>query len=135
MKIIVLKILSIACITFLVIVTFSLGYFTLMEGKHIFDPYIDTEFAEYYSPEKFEKIKVGMTIDEAYTIIGEPLYKEQGYIDTLNTCYHYTGDGKLSRVTKDNGQNDYDDFAWYRSILKVDDTNKIIDINKGWNYD
>ena len=131
MKIIVLKTVSIICIIFLLVITFSLGRVSLMEGKHIIDPYIDTEFAKNYSPEKFEKIKIGMTIDEACKIIGEPLYKEQGYIDT----YYYTGDGKLLHLPKYNGQSGYD-FAWYRSTLKVSiTTNKIIYIDKGWSYD
>ena len=98
-------------------------------------PYIDTEFAKDYSPEKFDKIKIGMTIDEAIKIIGEPLHKGQGYSDTLNTNYYYTGDGKLLHSKKDNGHIVYEDFAWYRSTLDVDSNNKIIGIDKGWSHD
>ncbi|MCK9482382.1 MAG: hypothetical protein M0R38_11635 [Bacteroidia bacterium] len=135
MKLIVLKFLSTICIAFLVVITFVLGQVPLIEGKHLLNQYIDTEFAKDYSPEKFDKIKVGMTIDEAIEIIGEPLYKGQGYKDTLNTNYYYTGDGKLLNSTKDNGQSGYEDFAWYRSTLEVDRNNKIIGIDKGWSHD
>ena len=135
MKNITLKIISTICIAFLVAITFFIGQVPLIEGKHLLKPYIDTQFAKDYSPEKFDKIKIGMTIDEAIKIVGEPLYKEQGYYKTLNTSYHYTGDGKLLNSTKDIGQNGYDDFAWYRSILEVDEANKIIYIDKGWSHD
>ena len=135
MKNITLKILSTICIAILVVFTFFIGQVPLIEGKHLLKPYIDTEFAKDYSPEKFDKIKIGMTINEAIKIIGEPLYKGQGYSDTLNTNYHYTGDGKLLNSTKDNGQSGYDDFAWYRSTLEIDRNNKIIYIDKGWSHD
>ena len=135
MKIIVLKLLSTICLITLIVFTFFIGRIQLIEGKHIIDPYIDTVFAEIYSPRKFEKIKIGMTIEEAIKIIGEPLYKGQGYKDTLNTNYYYTDDGKLLHLTKDNGRNGYDDFAWYRSTLEVDSLNNIIYIDKGWSHD
>jgi len=135
MKMVILKIVSMLCLIFLLVFTFFLGQVPLIEGKHLIDPYIDTEFAKNYSPEKFERIKVGMTITEAIRILGEPLHKGPGYSDTLNTNYHYTGDGKLLHLTKDNGQNGYDDFAWYRSTLEVDGANTIIFIDKGWSHD
>ena len=135
MRITVFKVFSIFCLTFLLVITFFLGQVALIEGKHLFYPYIDTEFTENYSPEKFEKIKIGMTIDYATKIIGEPLCKGQGYNDTLNTNYYYTSDGKLLNSTRDNGQNGYDDFAWYRSTLEVDRNDKIIYIDKGWSQD
>jgi hypothetical protein len=131
----ILKILSIICLTFLSVITFLLGQVPLLEGKHLLDPYIDTQFAKNYSPEKFDDIKIGMTINEAIEVIGEPLYKGQGYKDSLNTNYHYTGDGKLLNSTKDKGQSGYDDFAWYHSTLEVDRNSKIVYIYKGWSHD
>jgi outer membrane protein assembly factor BamE (lipoprotein component of BamABCDE complex) len=135
MKNITLKILSTTCIAILVVFTFFIGQSPLIEGKHLLKPYIDTEFAKDYNPEKFDKIKIGMTIDEAIKIVGEPLYKGQDYFDTLNTNYYYTSDGKLLHSTKDNGHSGYEDFAWYRSTLEVDRNNKVIDIDKGWSRD
>jgi hypothetical protein len=135
MKNITFKILSTICIAILVVFTFFIGQVPLIEGKHLLKPYIDTEFAKDYSPEKFDKIKIGMTIEEAKKIVGEPLYKGQGYSDTLNINYYYTGDGKLLHSTKGNGQSGYEDFAWYRSTLEVNRNNKIIDIDKGWCHD
>ena len=76
-----------------------------------------------------------MMINEVTKIIGEPLYKREGYTDPLNTNYHYTADGKLLNSTKDIGRNEYDDFAWYRSTLEIDKTGKVIYIDKGWSHD
>jgi len=119
----------------MVMFTFVLGQIPLSEGKHPFDPYIDTQFAVNYTPENFDKVKIGMSINEAMNVVGEPLYKDQSYDDTLNTRYHYTGDGKLLNATKDHGQSGYGDFAWYLSALEVDRNGRIIEIDKGWCYD
>ena len=132
---IIFKILSAICIAFFVVITFMFGQFPLMEGRHLIYPYIDTQFSKSYSPEKFEKIKIGMTIDEAYMIIGKPLHKRQGYIDTLNVCYDYTDDGKFKLLHPTKDYYDFKDFAWYRSTLEVDTANKIVHIDKGWSYD
>jgi len=41
-----------------IFVTFMLGGILTSEGKNIVYPYIDTQFATHYSPEKFELIKL-----------------------------------------------------------------------------
>lgn len=135
MKISILKIISTFFIAFLVAITFFLGRVPLIEGKHLLDPYIDTQFAKNYSPEKFATITVGMSITEVIVIVGEPLYKEHSYTDTLLTNYCYTNDGKLLHSTSFQSLNSYNDFAWYRSTLQIDRTNRVISIDKGWSYD
>ena len=65
---IILKILSILGLSFLTVVLFVFGQIPLIEGKHLLNKYIDTEFAENYSPEKFEQIKIGMKLDQ----VGRP---------------------------------------------------------------
>ena len=132
---IILKILSILGLSFLTVVLFVFGQIPLIEGKHLLNKYIDTEFAENYSPEKFEQIKIGMKLDQVIDLIGEPLYTGNGYKDTLNRNYYYTGDGKLLNKTKDNGQKGYDDFAWYRSTIEVNSENIVVNIDKGWSHD
>ena len=135
MSSVILKTLSIGGLIFLTIVLIFFGQVPLIEGKHLLNKYIDTEFAKSYSPEKFEQIEIGMKLDQVINLIGEPLYKGNGYKDTLNTNYYYTGDGKLLHKTKDNGQNGYDDFAWYRSTIEVNSENIVVYIDKGWSYD
>jgi outer membrane protein assembly factor BamE (lipoprotein component of BamABCDE complex) len=131
----ILKILSGIGLAFLIAIIFIFGQIPLVEGKHFFKPYIDTQFAKDYSPEKFELIKIGMTEDSVINIIGQPLYKGNGYKDELNTNFHYTGDGKLLSSTKDDGQNGYDDYAWYRSSVEFNSENIVVSTNKGWSYD
>jgi hypothetical protein len=46
------------------------GEVALMEGYNIFDPYIDTEFAENYTPEKFDLINSTFTKEKVLSTIG-----------------------------------------------------------------
>jgi len=131
----ILKILTITSLILVAFITFIIGQAPLIEGKHYFDPYIDTQFAEDYSPDKFEEIKIGMSLEEVKKIIGKPLYNGEGYEDQNNTNFYYTGDGKLLNNTEDSWKNGYDDFAWYRSSIEVDNENIVISIDKGWSYD
>jgi len=105
-----------------------LGGALTVEGKNIFSPYIDTQFASQYSPEKFELVKIGQTVDEVGMMIGQPLQKN---IDSINNRaeYWYTMDGKLSVNNKDG------DFAWYISVVYFNDKGKVVEVGKGWGYD
>ena len=121
------KILASIFLFFSVSVTFFVGGAFTIEGINVFSPFVDTEFAPRYSPEKFGLIRPGQSIKEVEAIIGPPLSKS---IDSANRRaeYSYTNDGKLY-VNKKDG-----DFAWYRSTVyfKAD---KVIEIDKGWSYD
>ena len=99
-----------------------------VEGRNIFSPYIDTEFAPRYSPEKFDLIKLGQSLKEVETVLGKPLYN---HIDSLNHKfeYDYTNDGKL-RSNKKSG-----DFAWYRSAIYFNYQGKVVGIDKVWSFD
>jgi hypothetical protein len=136
MKRTTLKVISILGLAYLIYLTFFMGIFSLSEGKHLFNPYIDTQFASKYSPNKFEKITIGMSESDIVEILGKPLYKGDGYKNSLNVNYHYTGDGKLLNNDKDAWKkNYYDDFAWYQSSLEINKKGKIIAIYKGWCHD
>jgi len=129
-----LKVLSSAGLIGTLLFAFFLGTVPLIEGKHLIKPYIDTHFAEDYSPEKFDQIELGMTKNEVIKIIGKPLYTGSGYYDSLITNYHYTGDGKLLSKRKP-GEQKYDDFAWYRSTIGFDTTETVVYLDKGWSHD
>ena len=129
-----LKIISSIGLLGVLVISFFLGTAPLIEGKHLVKPYIDTHFAEDYSPEKFDLIELGMTKIEVIRIIGEPLYTGSGYSDSLVTNYHYTGDGKLLSKRK-SGEQNYDDFAWYRSVVGFDTSETAVYLDKGWSYD
>lgn len=134
--------ISVVVILFLLYTTFIFG--CIGEGKHLIDPYIDTQFAPDYSPEKFDKIKTGMALNEVETIIGQPLYTHP-YVfydiesDEENVSneieYVYTNDGKLLSKMQEQGKRYYYDCAWYRSSILVDTNNIVVEINKGWSYD
>lgn len=111
-----------------VLMTFIIGGALTIEGKNILSPYIDTQFAPQYSPEKFELIKKGQTVEEVEKILGQPLHKN---LDSTNhkTEYWYTMDGKLSVNNKEG------DFAWYVSIIYFDPKGRVADIIKEWAYD
>jgi outer membrane protein assembly factor BamE (lipoprotein component of BamABCDE complex) len=115
--------------------TFFLGWIALNENIHPIDPYIDTCFAPDYSPEKFNDIKIGMTLDEVELIIGKPLYSYYVYDDSTKINYDYTCDGKLLSKAQQKGKRNYYDCAWYRSSIIIDMHNIVIEIDKGWSYD
>jgi outer membrane protein assembly factor BamE (lipoprotein component of BamABCDE complex) len=130
---IVLKVLSAGIILFLLYYTFMFGW--LGEGKHLINPYVDTHFAPDYSPEKFDKIKIGMTLYEVDSIIGEPFYSHPDYDDSTKIRYYYTSDGLLLSKMRKQGKRYYYDCAWYRSIITFDTNNIVVEIDKGWSYD
>ena len=131
--------ISVVVILYLLYVTFIFGW--LGERKHLIDPYIDTHFATDYSPEKFDKIKIGMTVDEVESLIGKPFYTCIPPIfyhiadDSTKIEYNYTGDGKLLNKMREQGKRYYYDCAWYRSLVIFDTNNIVVGINKGWSYD
>ncbi len=127
-----LRIFSIPIILLSFYLAFSFGRAPLIEGRHIIDPYIDTHFSDKYTPEKFENIELGMTLQEVVDELGQPFFITPAYGDSLNTQYRYTADGKL--LSKRTGQA-YSDCAWYRSSVTFDTTWIVISIDKGWSYD
>lgn len=129
---IVYRILTMILLVPTVFVLFMLGGISLMEGYNIFEPYIDTEFGENYTPEKFDLITKEFTKEEVIKTVGQPLFT---YKDTLTneTQLTYTNDGFLKR--KSNRNYDISDFAWYRSSVYFNSTGKIVRIDKGWSYD
>jgi len=129
----ILKVLSILGIGYLLYLTFLFGQLMLIEGKHIIYPYLDTKFASKYTPDKFEEIKIGMSIEEVKKIVGEPLYTGSGYKNSANLNLHYTGDGKL--LSKRKSTNSYSDLAWYSSSVEIGENKKVVSIEKGWVYD
>jgi hypothetical protein len=121
-------------------VAFKLGrLFACSESYNDSEPYIDTEFAENYSPDKFKQVKAGMTISQVRSIVGKPLFEfhERSADSTVITEYHYTNDGYLRR----RGDKKYSleavigDFAWYRSGVTFNADSIATDVNAGWSYD
>ena len=135
MKLTMGKALAAIVLLFLAIMLFSSGKLFLIEGKNILNPYIDTQFAAKYTPDKFDKITIGMKESEVLSILGQPMYKGDGYKDSLNVNYQYTTDGKLLNTKYDYKNNTYDDFAWYQSALELDKKGKVVAIYKCWCHD
>lgn len=77
--------------------------FPLLEEPCPWNPWIDTVCAPGFTEEKFQQIKIGMTIKEVEALLGPPL----NVPDWNTDFYHYTSDGKCW----------FWDFAWnQRSI-------------------
>tara|TARA_R110002124_G_C8724224_1_gene495997 strand:+ start:288 stop:692 length:405 start_codon:yes stop_codon:yes gene_type:complete len=114
---------------------FFFGQMSLMEGKNLFAPYIDTEFAQDYTPQKFDLITYDFNIDSVFSLIGMPLHEFRDTIDgQIQIRCNYTNDAYLGRQDK-NKHLMIGDFAWYRSSITFDTNGKILNINKGWSYD
>lgn len=130
-----LKIISVFIIIPIITLSFLFGEIIVGESKHLFKPYIDTFFADNYTPEKFNQIQIGWRLDEVKTLIGEPIYIDTNYNDKTKLDYNYTGDGKLISETNNQKRSRYYDFAWYRSSVTIDTNNIVVSIDKGWSYD
>lgn len=64
------------------------------ESHFLPNPYIDTVFAENFTWEKYNEIRVGMNPEEVKNLIGEPIGKIG--TDTETECWQYSTDGKAS---------------------------------------
>jgi hypothetical protein len=126
------KILTLALLIPTIFIVFISGRISLMEGYNIFNPYIDTEFAENYTPKKFEVITSDFTKEKVLKTIGKPLFI---ITDTISnqTEFIYTNDGFLRR--KSNREYNINDFAWYRSSISFNSKWEIINIDRGWSFD
>lgn len=92
------------------------------EGHYAKDPYIDTIFADDFSPEKFEQVKVGMSKTQVEELLGEPFTKDSfGIRNPENAneiimpndpraedCWRYSSDGKLGKEG---------DTSWYSFLV------------------
>jgi hypothetical protein len=109
-----------------------LAYLSCSESYNPFVPYADTRFAAGYTAEKFDRVKPGMSHDEVYTLLGQPLI-----IDTLlngkGISLWYSDDGKLYHEGHQNSL--VNDFAWYSVSILLNREGRVIDIFKGWQYD
>lgn len=114
----------------LIIILFSLykfsNYWKLNGEMHYSeDPYIDTQFTENFTFEKFDKISKGMSQQDVVNLIGEPFSKgltgsatyevvyDRNAIeipppDFTQDCWSYSRDGKLG---------DKGDTSWYSYVV------------------
>lgn len=89
------------------------------------DPYIDTQFTNSFTFEKFDTIKKGMTENDVIEVIGQPfernIYGSATYEvvhdrnsvkipspDFMQDCWSYSRDGKLG---------DKGDTSWYSYVV------------------
>ena len=124
-----LKIFSAIILLIIAYFVFYLGAAPLIEGRNLINPYIDTEFAENFTPEKLEFIKVGMTEEEVIEKLGMPLSITEG-VNNLKG-YQYSKDGKLLESRRRHLIND---FAWYACFINIEN-GKVTKIDKFWAFD
>jgi len=102
----ILKTIGIAAgvLAALFVLLFLSGY---PEGYCYFWPKIDTRYADGYSEEDFNRLTVGMTRDEAETIMCSPLGIETNKSGLVRIFY--TSDGAAP----------FGDFAWFGRGLEI----------------
>ena len=127
---ILLKLFSGIFLSLVGLYAFYLGISPLIEGRNLINPYIDTQFAENYTPGKFDLIKLGMTEAEVVKIIGEPI-SVRGNLRKDGT-FEYTKDGKL--MVSDRKRFFLRDFAWYLCFVRFEN-GKVVRIDKQWAFD
>ncbi len=130
---IILKSLSLGFASFIILILFLAGGFILSEGYNVLNPYADTEFAANYSPEKFERIKIGMKMDEVIMAAGLPL--NASYDTARGIFYHsYTRDGWIRRQPGIS-LSLCSDLAWYGSSVEYGQDSIAVKVYSGWYYD
>jgi hypothetical protein len=115
-----------------------LGMLSPMEGKVPFDPYIDTEMAPGYSPDKNGLIRSGMSREEVWAIIGQPLgYNERQCGPDRKYVMEYTDDGAYrARCCAEQADLDKSkDFAWRHFGVAIDTNDRVVEIIDYWSYD
>jgi hypothetical protein len=97
------------------------------------DPFCDTQMAKGYSPERFLRIKPGMTVQQVEQLVGKPLFTDTSELPKSVITYRYTDDGKLL------GQQvpwyKCNDYAWYSSSVVFDTAMVVQRSSSGWIYD
>jgi hypothetical protein len=104
MKTLKIILVSSGVLAVLFVVLMLSGY---SEGYCYFWPSIDTEYAEGYSEDDFEKITVGMSRTDAEAIMCAPLgvgTNKSGLVRTSYTC---------------DGAAPFGDFAWFARGLEI----------------
>lgn len=107
-----------------------LSLFSGAEGKHFLFPHIDTHFSKDFKIEKWEKIRIGMSMDTVKQFLGEPLSssmaKQSPFRPPCATFeMHYSGDGASK----------FADFAWQSFDIFFDEHNKVVSKSSEWFYD
>ena len=104
------------------------------EQYYVFSPYVDTSMAVDYDPDMFEQVQIGMKEEEVVGLIGEPLKRSINTTEKVPfEAWDYTSDGKLLHV--ETPWYMCNDYAWYRSGIRLDSNKKVVYIDKGWSYD
>ncbi len=110
------------------ILDISARIFIGMEQKFILNKYIDTEFAEGFTQQKFNGIIRGESVYDFINRIGEPLVIDTFKINqgkTLVIRYSYSMDGNCR----------WGDFAWKSYEVIFDSNMVVIDKKVIWYYD
>ncbi|MEO9532336.1 MAG: hypothetical protein ABJG68_08605 [Crocinitomicaceae bacterium] len=103
------------------------------EQYFVFDPYIDTEWNDQFSPAKFEIIESEMDTVEIFQRIGTPLYQEKDFNDSTSINLYYSMDGKLSKTMVPWYMSQ--DYAWCNFSIKINAEGKVESKSNGWCYD
>lgn len=106
-------------------------YFFGPDQYYIFDPYVDTQWNDKFSPEKFDLIEARHDSTLVLEFLGQPLYREVTY-DSL-TKFTFTQDGKL--MDKETPWYMSSGYAWCEFGLTIDSTGHVHSKGKGWRYD
>ena len=119
-----MKIVSIIAISFLCIVVFFIGGFSLSEGYNPVKPGVDTKFSANYSEDNFNKVTVGMDSTEVMKLIGEPIGKLPNHASYKPLWYYSV-----------NAENEHGDFAWLKRAIFFGRNGKVREVQKSVRYE
>jgi hypothetical protein len=126
----VLKIFALSLFAFFSLI-FSWIYFFGPEQYFVFDPYIDTQWNNKFSPAKFAMIEHELDSTLVVEFLGQPISRE--FYEDSKTVFTYTQDGRLMDIETPWFM--CSDYAWCEFGITIDSTGQVSSKGKGWRYD
>ena len=120
-----LIIISLPAFIIIPIILLWMGFVFTSGGYNPLKPYIVTQFAPNFSPEKIKDITIGERKDKVIIKLGDPI---KSYKDTPSE--------ELTTLEYSSKVNDYfaPSFAWLKSEVVINSNEKVIDIKSFWVY-
>jgi len=109
----------------------SWAYFFGPEQYFVFDPYIDTQWNDKFSPTKFSMIENELDSSLVLEFLGQPISRD--YNGDSKTVFTYTQDGRL--LDFETPWFMCSDYAWCEFGITMDSTGQVCSKGKGWRYD
>lgn len=117
----------IVTLLFIIATYFYVAFFVGLERKNTWVPYIDTQMAPSFTPEKWTAVKTGMTRQQVHALLGEPLSES-----TIAKSSMRPANCSLEENYSKDGKWKWADFAWCSFDIYYDSNLVVIKKDSRW---